>query len=90
MESEWTDHEAGFALARGKRVVPLKVDVAPYGFIGDFQALRLNQKMLSETRSTAMDSLKDHDTLGQKVRETQSWFSCRALHSRKHLRTQRN
>lgn len=69
MESEWTDQEAGFALARGKRIVPLKVDVAPYGFIGAFQALRLNQKVSSETCWKIMESLKDHDTLGQRVRE---------------------
>lgn len=69
MESDWTDQEAGFALARGKRVVPLKVDVGPYGFIGAFQALRLNQKMPTETCWRVMESLKDHDTLGQKVRE---------------------
>ena len=49
VESEWTDQEAGFALARGKRVVPLKVDLGPYGFIGAFQALRLNGKMPTET-----------------------------------------
>ena len=69
VESEWTDQEAGFALARGKRVVPLKVDVGPYGFIGIFQALRLNQKMPTETCWMVMESLKDHDTLGLKVRE---------------------
>jgi hypothetical protein len=69
VESEWTDQEAGYALGRGKRVVPLRVDVGPYGFIGAFQALRLNQKTPTETCWMVMESLKDHDTLGQKVRE---------------------
>ncbi len=40
-ESEWTDQEVGFALARGIRIVPLDRGRLPYGFMGKYQALRI-------------------------------------------------
>lgn len=39
-ESQWTDQEVGFALARGARVIPLEKGTLPYGFMGKYQALR--------------------------------------------------
>lgn len=38
-DSEWTDQEVGFALARGVPVIALKLGKPPYGFLGKFQAL---------------------------------------------------
>jgi hypothetical protein len=40
-DSDWTDQEAGFALARGVPIISVKLDGGrdPYGFIGKFQAL---------------------------------------------------
>jgi len=38
--SEWTDQESGIAVALGKVIVPVKVNLDPYGFIGKYQALR--------------------------------------------------
>jgi hypothetical protein len=38
-ESDWTDQEVGFALARGVPMIAVKLDRDPYGFIGKFQAL---------------------------------------------------
>ena len=37
-ESNWTDQEVGFALARGILVIPVKYESAPYGFMGRIQA----------------------------------------------------
>jgi hypothetical protein len=37
-KSLWCDQEVGFALARRKLVVPLRVDIDPYGFLGRVQA----------------------------------------------------
>jgi hypothetical protein len=39
-DSDWTDQEVGFALARGVPVIAVHLGVDPYGFIGKFQALR--------------------------------------------------
>ena len=38
-ESDWTDQEAGFALARGVPIISVNLGMNPYGFIGKFQAL---------------------------------------------------
>lgn len=41
-ESNWTDHEVGYALGRGVPIVAVWMGRDPYGFIGKFQALRCN------------------------------------------------
>ena len=38
-ESDWTDQEVGFALARKVPVLPVDRGLTPYGFIGRYQAL---------------------------------------------------
>ncbi|MDX6591758.1 MAG: hypothetical protein QOJ13_954 [Gaiellales bacterium] len=37
--SEWTDQEVGYAMARRRLVIPVRVDVNPYGLMGKYQAL---------------------------------------------------
>jgi hypothetical protein len=38
--SNWTDQEIGWALGRGAPVIPIQLDVVPYGFVGKIQAIR--------------------------------------------------
>lgn len=38
-QSNWTDQEVGYAMGRNAIVIPLKLGVDPYGFIGRYQAL---------------------------------------------------
>jgi hypothetical protein len=38
-ESKWTDQEVGFAICRDVLVIPVKLGLDPYGFIGGIQAL---------------------------------------------------
>lgn len=38
-DSEWTDQEVGFALARGIPVLPVNAGKPPYGFLGHIQAV---------------------------------------------------
>lgn len=45
MESEWCDQETGFAVSDGKLIIPLKIDVDLYGFIGKIQALKLGESI---------------------------------------------
>ena len=37
--SQWTDQEVGFCLARDAMILPIRVGLDPYGFIGKIQAL---------------------------------------------------
>lgn len=46
-ESEWTDQETGMAVALNKTIIPLKIKIAPYGFIGKYQALRFKPNNLN-------------------------------------------
>jgi hypothetical protein len=38
-DSEWTDQEVGFAIARGIPIIAIRLGMDPYGFIGKFQAI---------------------------------------------------
>jgi len=42
--SEWTDQEIGIALAKGKFIIPLSIDIVPYGFLNKLQSLKLGSK----------------------------------------------
>jgi hypothetical protein len=39
--SKWVDQETRIAFASSKLIVPLQVDILPYGFIGKYQALKI-------------------------------------------------
>jgi hypothetical protein len=43
-ESLWTDQEVGFAYARQVQILPLRLGLDPYGFLGKFQALSTDWK----------------------------------------------
>ena len=47
-DSDWTDQEVGFALARGVPVIAVQIGRLPYGFIGKFQALRADWETAAE------------------------------------------
>lgn len=38
-DSKWTDQEMGAAMARGVVVIPVKLGMTPYGFVGRYQAM---------------------------------------------------
>lgn len=40
-ESNWTNQELGFAFALEKIIIPIQLDIAPYGFIGHIQSLKI-------------------------------------------------
>ena len=44
-ESKWTDQESGFVLALNKLIIPIEVNLVPYGFIGKYQALKLGREI---------------------------------------------
>lgn len=47
-QSEWTDQEVGFALARGVPVIAVRLGRDPYGFLGKFQALSSDWNIAAE------------------------------------------
>lgn len=47
-ESHWCDQEVGFALGRGIPVVPVKIDIDPYGFLGSVQAISPGMRTMAD------------------------------------------
>lgn len=40
--SDWADQETGIAFELGKMIIPIKIDIDPYGFIGHIQAFKFD------------------------------------------------
>ena len=59
--SEWTDQETGMAYGLDKKIIPLKVDKAPYGFINKIQACKLDVKTPARTCDTIVNVLKNNE-----------------------------
>lgn len=59
-ESEWADQETGMAIINEKFILPLGVDLYPYGFIGKIQSLKVNKKKLTSKISREFETyIKD-------------------------------
>jgi len=59
-QSRWCDQEVGIALGQGKLVIPVKVDIDPYGFLGKHQALRAPRDAPEVTAPAILDILLKH------------------------------
>jgi hypothetical protein len=46
-ESDWCEQEVGWALGRGLVIIPVAVDMQPYGFFGSFQAVQATRNQVS-------------------------------------------
>ena len=61
-ESHWTDQEVGFCLARDVKIIPLRFDLDPYGFMGRYQAAPSRGKTAREIGDLVHDALDDSRT----------------------------
>ena len=68
-ESDWTDQATGFALALKKKIIPVRVHDNPYGFIGAFQALRLNKNSPDTTCWEIAECLHEESRFAQAVKD---------------------
>lgn len=66
--SFWTDQETGIAFASKKFILPLKAKSDPYGFIGRFQALKVDRDIERTCRKVAQ-VLISRPILGDRVRD---------------------
>ena len=62
-ESPWTDQEVGFCLARDVKIIPLRFDLNPYGFMGRYQAAPSQGKTAREIGDLVHDALDDSQQL---------------------------
>lgn len=57
-ESAWADQESGYALAKGKKIIPLAINgFLPYGFLGVIQALNCNIEESNNSIAPLVDKI---------------------------------
>ena len=68
-KSKWTDQEVGFALGRGILIIPIRIDINPYGFLGAYQALPGNFNDIKSLAPTIVNALVKNDSTEFQMRE---------------------
>ncbi len=56
-ESDWTDQETGFCVARGVLIIPLRFDLDPYGFTGRYQGAACTSKAPEVVADIILDAM---------------------------------
>lgn len=69
-KSNWTDQEIGFCVKRRVLIIPVKMELDPYGFISKYQALQGRKKKASELADDIFDILLTHDLTSSKMGES--------------------
>ncbi len=62
-ESDWTDQELGFALARRVPIIPINHGRKPYGFIGKYQAITYKEDLAIEIAKTFLQKEETKDKI---------------------------
>lgn len=79
-DSNWTDQEVGYAVAKGVPIIAVRLGKDPYGFIGKFQAL--SSSWQSSVEDIVKILIKNDQILGtyiQALRNCPSWGSGNSL-----------
>jgi hypothetical protein len=87
--SNWTDQEVGFAIGTGRLVLPLRLGLDPYGFIGRFQGYQiagieyptLAQQIVKVLSRHDQTALKMASALVKLFEESWTWDSAKATMS---------
>ena len=69
LESRWCDQEVGFALGRGKLVLPLKAGGDPHGFMGKHQALQVQGLDPSVIAERIVEVLTQNSLAAERISE---------------------
>jgi hypothetical protein len=66
-ESFWTNQEVGVAIGRGIRVVSVRLDEDPRGFVGESQAISGRGRSSAELASSLVEAFSVHATLAARL-----------------------
>jgi len=66
-ESKWCDQEVGVAIGRKILVVPIRMGIDPYGFIGKYQGVAGANKTTEDLCANIFEILGTHDTTKTRV-----------------------
>lgn len=86
--SAWTDQEVGLALGRDVLVIPVKVEIDPYGLIGRYQAVQGAGRAWSDLAGELAAILRTHERTEQMMAEVavdRFYFSYSYEDARKNL-----
>jgi hypothetical protein len=80
-ENPWCDQEVGFAIRRGKLVVPLCQDAIPHGFLGKYQGFKAKGLIPASVAEQLADILVAHplsaermtDALVERIATSRNW-----------------
>lgn len=67
VESRWCDQEVGFALGRGKLIVPLCSETIPYGFLSKYQRLPTKGLLAPVVAEQLFNVLLSHSLTSQRM-----------------------
>lgn len=85
MSSKWCDQEVGYALGRGKLVLPISKDTTPHGFIAKIQGLQSKGLEVKDVANKVVEILIQNESssprmtevLVEKLVNSWSWASSR-------------
>ncbi|NIP62208.1 MAG: TIR domain-containing protein [Nitrosopumilaceae archaeon] len=69
VRSEWTSQELGIAFCKQKFILPLKLDVDPYGFINKIQALKINEDVIDDSVKRIIEIINRDKILRDSLRD---------------------
>jgi len=77
-ESDWTDQETGIAVALQKKIIAIKIDTDPYGFISKYQALKWRLEEPDTSLADLVKTLTDQKVISREnlidgFRNSRSW-----------------
>ncbi len=69
VQSRWCDQEVGFALGRGKLIVPLCSDTIPHGFLSKYQSFKAKGLLAAAVADQVFNLLLTHTLTSQRMTE---------------------
>jgi hypothetical protein len=86
-ESKWCDQEVGVAVGRRVPIVPVRIELDPYGLFGKYQAIQGKGKNPSELAPLVFEALIQKPNIGLRItstlvttlRASPSWSESRRL-----------
>lgn len=69
LKSDWTCQEVGIAISKQKPIIPLKINIDPYGFIAKIQALRINKDNLGDSCLKIIEIIAKNKLLKENLKD---------------------
>lgn len=70
-KSSWTDQESGYALAKGKKIIPLAINGSlPYGFVASIQAIKCTYEEEKNDLTNSIKKLIDEVKKDEKFKKS--------------------